>query len=64
MPTLRFYFDAFFDAEIEDLENKIESKYIDVRGKSEKLISGFYKKNWIFKNVLGNYYIANFLEIG
>ncbi len=64
MPTIRFYFDAYFDAEIEELENKLESNSINVRGKSEHLISGFYKKNRIFKNVIGNYYIANYLEIG
>ena len=63
MPTLRFYFDAFFDAEIEELENKLESNSINVRGKSEHLISDFYKKNRIFENVLG-YNICNFLEIG
>jgi len=49
MPTLRFYFDAFFDAEIEELENKLTSNSIYIRGKTEKLISGFYKKNRIFK---------------
>lgn len=64
MPTIRFYFDAFFDAEIDELENKLESSSFYIRGKSEKLISGFYKKNRIFKNVFGNYYIANYLEIG
>jgi len=64
MPTIRFYFDAFFDTEIEELENKLESSSIDMRGRTEKLISGFYKKNRIFKNLLGNYYIANYLEIG
>jgi hypothetical protein len=63
MPTIRFYFDAFFDIEIEELENKLESNSINVRGKSDHLISGFYKKNRIFKNVLG-YDIGNFLEIG
>jgi len=64
MPTIRFYFNAFFDAEIDELENSLDSNSINIRGKSEKLISGFYKKNWIFKNVFGNYYIANYLEIG
>ena len=64
MPTLRFYFDAYFDAEIKELENKLESNSKDVRGRSENLFSGFYKKNRIFKNVLGNYYIANYFEIG
>ncbi len=64
MPTLRFYFDAFFDAEIKELENRIDFSSIDVRRRAEKLISGFYKKYRIFKNVLGNYYIANYLEIG
>jgi len=63
MPTLRFYFDAFFDTEIEELEKKLEFNSINVRGKPEHLISGFYKKNRIFKNVLG-YDISNFLEIG
>ncbi len=63
MPTIRFYFDAYFDAEIKELENRIDSSSIDVRRRAEKLISGFYKKNRIFKNVLG-YDIGNFLEIG
>lgn len=64
MPTIRFYFDAFFDTEIEELEKKLEYNSIDVRRRTEKLISGFYKKNRIFKNVFGDYYVANYLEIG
>ena len=63
MPTLRFYFDAFFDTEIEELEIKLESDSINVGGKTENLISGFYKKNRIFKNELKNYFIGNYLEI-
>lgn len=64
MPTIRFYFDAYFDAEIEELENKLESNSVDVRGKSENLNSGFYKKNRIFKNIWNSYFIANYMEIG
>ena len=64
MPTIRFYIDAFFDTEVEELENKLQSNSIDAKRKSEELILGFYMINRIFKNVLGDYYIANYLEIG
>lgn len=64
MPTLRIYYDAFFDAELEDIEKKIETQSAYFNEKYDLLQSGFYNKSSILQQVLESYYVANYIDKG
>ncbi len=64
MPTLRIYYNAFFDATLKHIEKKIEDKLVSHDFKNYNNQSGFYKKDKIFHQVLENYHVANYIDKG
>ncbi|TFG07701.1 MAG: hypothetical protein EU539_04290 [Promethearchaeota archaeon] len=64
MPTLRIYYNAYFDAEIQQLEMEISNNLKIPQKKKPNMFSGFYKNDKIFHLLYQNYYIANYIELG
>jgi len=64
MPTLRIYYNAFFEAKLEDIEKKIENRLANFNQQNDILQSGFYKKDGIFQELLEDYYVANYIDKG
>jgi hypothetical protein len=64
MPTLRIYFNALFESELENLEHNIANEIIEFDQLNYKGQSGFYKQGNIFEKILDTYYIANYIESG
>jgi len=64
MPTLRIYYNAFFDAKLEDIEKKIENQLAYFNDKNDTFHPGFYRTVNIFQAVLENYYVANYINKG
>jgi hypothetical protein len=64
MPTLRIYYNSFFDTKLENIENKTEKHLINIEDKNSEAQPGFLKKERVFSKILGDYYIANYIDIG
>lgn len=64
MPTLRIYLNAFFDAQLETIKKKAECQLVDSDIKNFKYNPGFFKKGKLFHKISGDYYIANYIDIG
>lgn len=64
MPTFRIYYDAFFDTKLEAIELKMKNQLIDINTRNFKEQPGFLKREKIFLRIFGNYYLANYIDMG